>query len=104
MRRPAATGPTSRTEQLARRAVALPPPPGVSPLRYRLLRLMLTPDGGPCPERMAALRDMSLREALELEAVAHTRQREALLLQDAMQDEREQQREREAAHRARARR
>lgn len=62
----------------------MPRPPGLSPLRWRLLRLCLTADGAPCPEKLDALRRMTLREALQLEAVAHHRQREGLLLQDAL--------------------
>lgn len=90
MRRPAGpVAPPSKTEKLARKAVALPLPPGMSPLRVRLLRLCLTPDGGPCPEKLAALRDMSLKEALELEQVAQHRQREALHLQDVIREEAE---------------
>jgi len=62
----------------------------------RLLRLCLTPEGAPCPEKLAALRNMSLREALELEAVAHHRQRESLVLQDAIREEADRERDRKA--------
>lgn len=80
-------GRLSRTEQVAlgsRELQALKPPPGISPLRLRLLRLCLDGSNMPCPDRLAALRGMSLREALELEEVAHHRQREALILQDEL--------------------
>lgn len=80
-------GKLSRTEQIAlgsRELQALKPPPGISPLRLRLLRLCLDGSNMPCPDRLAALRAMSLREALELEEVAHHRQREALVLQDEL--------------------
>ena len=70
-------------EALARGAAevqGLPPPPGLSPLRWRLLRLALDGKSQPCPDKLVALRDLSLREAFQLEDVAHHRQREALLL------------------------
>lgn len=62
----------------------MPFPRGLSPLRLRLLRLCLTADGAACPSQLEALRHMTLREALQLESVAQHRQREALLLQDAI--------------------
>ena len=74
-------------EALARGAAevqGLPPPPGLSPLRWRLLRLALDGKSQPCPDKLVALRDLSLREAFQLEDVAHHRQREALLLQDVI--------------------
>lgn len=80
-------GPPSSTERVARSSAALaalPDPPGVSPLRLRLTRLCLSDQGMPCPEKMNALRRLTLREALQLEDASHHRQREALLLQDAL--------------------
>lgn len=74
-------------ERVARASAALaalPDPPGVSPLRLRLMRLCLSDQGMACPEKLAWLRTMSLREALLMEEVSHHRQREALLLQDAL--------------------
>jgi len=97
--------PKSQVEQLVDADATLkthPPPPGLSPLRWRLLRLCLTSDGAPCPVQLGALRRMSLREALQLEAVAHHRQREALLLQDALRKAAEA--ETEKRRRARAKR
>ena len=78
----------------------MPLPAGMSPLRLRLLRLCLTLDGAPCPDKLDALRRMSLREALQLEAAAHHRQRESLRLQDALEEEAA----REAARRGAGRR
>ncbi len=89
MRPRAPAGPASATEQVARGSpalAALTPPPGMSPLRMRLLRLCLSDQGMACPDKLDGLRRMSLREALEMEDVAHYRQREALLLQDALKD------------------
>lgn len=104
MRRPPQAG-RSSYEALAETSEALralPPPQGVSPLRWRLMRLCLTPDGGPCPERLDALRRMTLGEALQLERVAHHRQREAYIMQDIVAAAAKAKAEREAAARARA--
>lgn len=84
-RRP--VGPRSKVEQAADRSSALrdlPPPPGLSPLRLRLLRLAVDGKNRPDPGRLAALRGLTLREALELEAVSDHRARQALILQDEL--------------------
>lgn len=87
MRREPSSAPAGRVERVARGIAPLPPPRGVSPLRMRLLRLCLTPEGAPCPDKLDALRRVTLREALELERVAHHRQREAGHLQDALEED-----------------
>lgn len=61
---------------------SLPPPRYCSPLRLRLARLCLDDKGHACPEKMVALRKLSLAEALLLEDVAHSRQREGLVFTD----------------------
>jgi hypothetical protein len=61
---------------------SLPPPRFCSPLRLRLARLCLDDKGYACPEKMNALRELTLEEALLLEDVAHSRQREALVFTD----------------------
>lgn len=63
----------------------MPPPRWLSPLRRRLLRMCLDDKGTPCPEKLIALRSLTLEEALALEDVAHHRQRQSMLFTDAVQ-------------------
>jgi len=44
--------------------------------------MCLDDKGHACPEKMVALRELSLAEALLLEDVAHSRQREGLVFTD----------------------
>lgn len=91
MRPPAGPAARSKTEKIAAGSAPLQAhsqalPRGLSPLRFRLLRLCLDEGSLPDPARLDALRRMTLREALQLEDVSHHRQREGLLLQDALRE------------------
>lgn len=83
--RPKKERPRSQVATVAEQATSgLAPPEGIEGLRLRILKLALTPDGGPRPEALEALRHMSLEEALLLEDVAHHRQWEATLTSEAL--------------------